>query len=156
MDAWLTSSPFWAVGIYISGASRACPASPTSPGVGLHAAPQRLAAAPADGRPAGVLLDPGGVPDDVRINPKPRPQLRGAPACRAGGGGARRFGRPRPSASPKRSTLWYDIEAFPIAGTDAANPHSVPVGWTRQLHELHYVSGVYSSAASGIKILDDA
>src|SRR4051794_1397478 len=24
MDAWLTSSPFWAVGIYISGDSRAC------------------------------------------------------------------------------------------------------------------------------------
>ena len=28
--------------------------------------------------------------------------------------------------------------------------------WTRQLHRLHYVSGVYGSAATGIKILDDA
>ena len=28
MDAWLRSSPFWAVGIYISGDSRACPVQP--------------------------------------------------------------------------------------------------------------------------------
>src|SRR5690242_8086630 len=28
MDAWLTSSPFWAVGIYISGKSRACRSQP--------------------------------------------------------------------------------------------------------------------------------
>ena len=28
--------------------------------------------------------------------------------------------------------------------------------WTRQLHDLDYVSGVYSSAGSGIKALDDA
>src|SRR3954451_12667139 len=28
MDAWLTASPFWAVGIYISGDSRACRSQP--------------------------------------------------------------------------------------------------------------------------------
>src|SRR6476659_56153 len=28
MDAWLTSSPFWAVGIYISGDSRGCLSQP--------------------------------------------------------------------------------------------------------------------------------
>jgi hypothetical protein len=28
MDAWLYNSPFWAVGIYISGDSRACPVQP--------------------------------------------------------------------------------------------------------------------------------
>ena len=28
--------------------------------------------------------------------------------------------------------------------------------WTTRLHELGYVSGVYSSVGSGIKMLDDA
>src|SRR6187200_60864 len=28
MDAWLNHSPFWAAGIYISGASRGCPVQP--------------------------------------------------------------------------------------------------------------------------------
>ncbi|MDQ3481480.1 MAG: DUF1906 domain-containing protein, partial [Actinomycetota bacterium] len=28
MDSWLTSSPYWAVGIYISGDSRGCPTQP--------------------------------------------------------------------------------------------------------------------------------
>ena len=32
----------------------------------------------------------------------------------------------------------------------------VPHAWSNRLHELGYVSGVYSSAASGIKMLDDA
>ena len=30
MDAWLRSSPFWAVGIYVSGYSRACRSTLTS------------------------------------------------------------------------------------------------------------------------------
>src|SRR6478672_677397 len=32
MDAWLTSSPFWAAGIYLGGSSASCRTTPTDPG----------------------------------------------------------------------------------------------------------------------------
>jgi peptidoglycan hydrolase-like protein with peptidoglycan-binding domain len=55
------------------------------------------------------------------------------------------------------STLWYDIESFPTAGTDCRESAlSFLSAWTNRLHTLGYVSGVYSSASTGIKILDDA
>ena len=45
MDAWLASSPFWAVGIYISGKSRACRSQPnlTPTWVSWSSSPSRLA-----------------------------------------------------------------------------------------------------------------
>jgi hypothetical protein len=56
-----------------------------------------------------------------------------------------------------RSTLYYDLEAF-NAGISSCKWSSLYFlkAWTNKLHDLGYVSGVYSSAASGIKILDDA
>ena len=56
MDAWLESSPFWAVGIYISGNSRHCRNQPNlTPTWVCHPAGERLAAAADHARPAGVL-----------------------------------------------------------------------------------------------------
>ncbi|MGA8846445.1 MAG: peptidoglycan-binding protein, partial [Nocardioides sp.] len=55
------------------------------------------------------------------------------------------------------STLWYDLEGF-----DAANTHcresalSFLSAWNRGVSAAGYVTGVYSSAGSGIKVLDDA
>ena len=55
------------------------------------------------------------------------------------------------------STLWYDLEGF-----DHSNRHcresamAFLSAWTERLHQLDYVSGVYSSVGSGIKMLDDA
>jgi hypothetical protein len=55
------------------------------------------------------------------------------------------------------STLWYDIEAFDTSGTQCRESAiSFLSAWTNKMHALGYVSGVYSSAASGIKMLDDA
>jgi len=57
----------------------------------------------------------------------------------------------------RHSTLWYDLEAFNISATSCReSAQRFLSAWTNRLHELGYVSGVYSSAASGIKILDDA
>jgi hypothetical protein len=55
------------------------------------------------------------------------------------------------------SSLWYDLEAFDIRKTSCRESAlSFLSAWTRELHAIGYVSGVYSSAASGIKVLDDA
>ena len=55
------------------------------------------------------------------------------------------------------STLWYDLEGFDASNTDCRESAlSFLSGWTQKLHRLGYVSGVYSSASSGIKALDDA
>jgi len=55
------------------------------------------------------------------------------------------------------STLWYDLEGFDDGLTDCREPALAFLStWTDQLHALGYKSGVYSSAGSGIKMLDDA
>ena len=56
-----------------------------------------------------------------------------------------------------RSTLWYDLEAYDNTNYRCRESAlSFLSAWTNKLHELKYVSGVYSSAGSGIKVLDDA
>ena len=55
------------------------------------------------------------------------------------------------------STLWYDLEGYDVTNTACRESSlSFLSAWTQQLHALGYVSGVYSSAGSGIKSLDDA
>ena len=55
------------------------------------------------------------------------------------------------------STLWYDLEGFDLSNTHCRESALAFLSaWTTRLHALDYVSGVYSSAGSGIKMLDDA
>ena len=55
------------------------------------------------------------------------------------------------------STLWYDLEGFDLSNTHCRESALAFLSaWTTRLHTLDYVSGVYSSAGSGIKMLDDA
>ena len=55
------------------------------------------------------------------------------------------------------STLWYDLEGYDVTnGPCRESSLYFLSAWTQQLHALGYVSGVYSSAGSGIKSLDDA
>ena len=55
------------------------------------------------------------------------------------------------------STLWYDLEGYDVTNTSCRESSLWFLSaWTQQLHALGYVSGVYSSAGSGIKSLDDA
>ena len=55
------------------------------------------------------------------------------------------------------STLWYDLEGFDLGNTRCRESALAFLSaWTTRLHALDYVSGVYSSAGSGIKMLDDA
>ncbi|MFL6134425.1 MAG: glycoside hydrolase domain-containing protein [Nocardioidaceae bacterium] len=157
MDAWLTGSPYWAVGIYISGDSRGCLSQP-------NLTPTWVRTQLARGwRLLPITLGPQAwcttrerYLRQVRISPNPlhayaKARAQGRAEARKTVAVASRLGlRPR-------STLWYDLEAFPTAGRDCRESAlNFLNAWTRQLHGLGYRSGAYSSAASGIKILDDA
>jgi len=157
MDVWLHNSPYWAAGIYISGASRGCPVQP-------NLTPTWIRTQLARGwRLLPITLGPQAwcttrerYLSQVRINPRPgsrysRARAQGRAEARTTVRVARRLGIVR------RSTLWYDIEAFDISPTNCRESAlSFLHSWTRALHYYGYRSGVYSSAASGITMLDDA
>ncbi len=157
MDAWLQSSPYWAVGIYISGDSRGCLKQPnlstqwvdTQLARGWRLLPITLG-------PQAWCTTRERYLHQVRISPDST--SRYSEARRQG----RREARKTRTAAQALgiapgSTLWYDIEAFDIRKTDCRESAlSFLSAWTRKLHALGYVSGVYSSGASGIRMLDDA
>jgi peptidoglycan hydrolase-like protein with peptidoglycan-binding domain len=157
MDAWLRSSPFWAVGIYISGDSRACTSQP-------NLTPAWISTQLRNGwRLLPITLGPQAwcttrdrYLKQVRINPDPATSYRKARAQgrREAVKAADRAGQ---LGLAQGSTLWYDLEAFDTAPTHCRESAlSFLSAWTNKMHGLGYVSGVYSSAASGMKILDDA
>ena len=160
MNRWLTHSPFLAVGIYISGNSRACRDQP-------NLTPQWISTQLAKGwRLLPITLGPQAscqprfprYDDDPKINPK------------RGTDGLYKWARDQGTAEATKtvtdaqalgiapgSTLWYDLEGFNDGLTDCRESALAFLSaWTDQLHRLGYVSGVYSSAGSGIEMLDDA
>ncbi len=160
MNAWLRSSPFLAVGIYISGDSRGCRTQPnlsqkwvaTQLRKGWRLLPITL------GPQASCHPSFPRYGNDPTINAKPGKAGKYRKARRQ----ARREATKAVNAAQalgivKRSTLWYDLEGF-----DVTNRHcresaiAFLSAWTTKIRALGYVSGVYSSAGSGIKMLDDA
>jgi hypothetical protein len=158
MDAWLRHSPFWAVGIYISGESRACRSqpnlTPTWVGNQLRKGWRLL---PITLGPQASCSDrfPRYGTDET-IDPSSASNYRAA----------RRQGRleandavrvARSLGIVEGSTLWYDLEAYDIGNRHCRESAlSFTSTWTKRLHRLGYVSGVYSSAASHILAMDDA
>jgi len=160
MDAWLAASPYRAVGIYISGASRGCRDQP-------NLTPTWISTQLTKGwRLLPITLGP-----QANCNPGfPRygtdPVISGK--LNQQGQYAKAFSQGTTEASTAvataqalgivpGSTLWYDLEGYDVTNT-ACRESSLWFlsAWTQQLHALGYVSGVYSSAGSGIKSLDDA
>jgi hypothetical protein len=160
MDTWLEHSPFLAVGIYISGTSRACRNQP-------NLTPTWISTQLAKGwRLLPITLGPQAscqprfprYSDDVKIDPKPGGNNRYPNANAQGIAEANTtVADAQALGLVPGSTLWYDLEGY-----DSTNKHCRESalrflsGWTQRLHELGYVSGVYSSAGSGIKDLDNA
>ncbi len=156
MDAWLNSSPFWAVGIYITGASRGCLSQPnltptwvdTQLRSGWRLLPITLG-------PQASCTTRERYLRQERIDPDPlneyaQARAQGRREATTAVNEATRLG------IVPGSTLWYDLEAFDTRPTHCRESAlSFLHAWTDQLHELGYVSGVYSSAASGMKMLDD-
>ncbi len=160
MNKWLTHSPFLAVGIYISGNSRACRDQP-------NLTPEWISTQLAKGwRLLPITLGPQAscqprfprYQDDPKINPK------------RGTDGLYQWARAQGTAEATKtvtdaqalgivpgSTLWYDLEGFNDGLTDCRESALAFLStWTDRLHALGYKSGVYSSAGSGIEMLDDA
>ena len=160
MNAWLESSPFLAVGIYISGKSRACRDQP-------NLTPEWVSTQLAKGwRLLPITLGPQAdcldrfprYGDDPTIIPTPGKNGRYSQARKQGSteattavAEATRLG------IVPGSTLWYDLEGFNANDTTCRESALWFLsGWTKQIRRLGYVSGVYSSVGSGIKMLDDA
>jgi peptidoglycan hydrolase-like protein with peptidoglycan-binding domain len=159
MSTWIKKSPFRAAGIYISGNSRACrtQANLSSTWVrnqlaaGWHLLPITLGpqASCATRFPRyGKNIDPTIIPTTTGTYSKARYQAR-AEANKAAST-AKALG------IVPGSTLFYDLEGF---NNNLAACRSSALwfmsAWTNQLHSLGYASGYYSSAASGMKIMDD-
>ncbi|MFC7493151.1 MULTISPECIES: glycoside hydrolase domain-containing protein [unclassified Nocardioides] len=161
MDAWMQNSPFRAVGIYIDGASRFCREQP-------NLTPQWISTQLA----AGWALLPITLGPQASCQPR-FPRWGNDPTIDptrdpATGTYAAAYNQGVAQASQSvavagglgivaGSTLWYDLEGFNMANTPCRESAlSFLSGWTTQIRALGYVSGVYSSAGSGIKMLDNA
>ena len=160
MNAWLESSPFLAVGIYISGNSRACRDQP-------NLTPEWVSTQLAQGwRLLPITLGPQAdcldrfprYDDDPTIIPTPGKRGRYAKARKQGSAEARSaVAEATRLGIVPGSTLWYDLEGFNANNTTCRESALWFLsGWTKQIRRLGYVSGVYSSVGSGIKMLDDA
>jgi peptidoglycan hydrolase-like protein with peptidoglycan-binding domain len=162
MDAWLQSSPFLAVGIYISGNSRGCRNQPnltpawisTQLAHGWRLLPITLgpqASCSSSFPRYGASIDPTIIPDPGRYGGYGRARKQGSAEATKTVGVAQGLG-----IAPG-STLWYDLEGFDSTQTRCRESALAFLSaWTTQVHKLGYVSGVYSSAGSGILALDNA
>jgi peptidoglycan hydrolase-like protein with peptidoglycan-binding domain len=160
MSAWVKRSPFRAAGIYISGNSRGCRRQSNLSATwvsnqlaaGWHLMPITLGpqASCSTRYPRyGASIDPTIKPSPTNTYSAARTQ--GVLEARKTVIAARNLG------IVTGSTMFYDIEAF---STSAAACTQSALwflsSWTQELHRFHYASGIYSSAASGIRMLDDA
>lgn len=160
MNTWLDESPFLAVGIYISGDSRACRTQP-------NLTPSWVSTQLAKGwRLLPITLGPQAscnprfprYDDDTVISPRPgdsgayrRARKQGRAEADSAVAAAQELG------IVAGSTLWYDLEGFDTSQKRCReSSFSFLSAWTNRLHDLDYVSGVYSSAGAGLDALDDA
>ncbi|MBF4162658.1 glycoside hydrolase domain-containing protein [Nocardioides acrostichi] len=160
MNVWWRMSPYSAAGIYIAGASRGCRNQ-------TYLDKEWVAKqAKAGWRLLPITLGPQAscqpmfprYGDDPTISPKPGKDGSYSRALK--------MGRRQASSSveaagalgiAEQSTLWYDLEGFDVSNTRCRESAlSFLSGWTQRVRSLGYVSGVYSSAGSGLKALDDA
>jgi len=150
MDAWLDHSPFLAVGIYTSGASRACRSQPNLTTTWVSTQLRK-----------GWKLLPITLGPQAPCNPRfPRYGSDRVIDNHPGKTGlyrkARRQGYAEAgtavAAATKLgitagSTLWYDLEGFDQTNVRCTKSSLAFLsGWTRGIHHRQYVSGVYSSA----------
>ncbi|MCW2791121.1 MAG: Peptidoglycan-binding domain 1 protein [Nocardioides sp.] len=160
MTAWLKHSPFLAIGIYISGDSRACRSQP-------NLTPDWVSTQLARGwRLLPITLGPQAscqprfprYGNDETIKPKRGKNGLYNPARKQGTAEATKaVAAAQALGIVPGSTLWYDLEGFNMGNTDCRESALAFLSaWTDRLHALKYVSGVYSSAGSGIAMLDNA
>ncbi|MFD3762010.1 glycoside hydrolase domain-containing protein [Streptomyces sp. NPDC058622] len=141
MDTWLARSPYRAVGIYISGASRACGQPHLTPAWVGNQTAKGWHLIPID---VGRQAPCSPLGNKMSNNPGTA-RTQGSEAADAAAGAARTLG------IPAGSVLYSDIEGYASTASCKAAVLSFLSGWTTRLHGKGYLSGVYSSAASGVK-----
>ncbi|WLQ46782.1 DUF1906 domain-containing protein [Streptomyces poriferorum] len=141
MNAWQASSPYSAVGVYISGSFRGC------------AQPNLTASWVTSQTANGWRLFPIDVGRQapctsysLKMSTDPATaKSQGVTAAAGAITAASNLGIPAGSA------IYSDIEAYTSTASCKAAVLSYLSGWTERLHSSGYLSGFYSSAASGIK-----
>jgi hypothetical protein len=160
MNAWLAQSPYLAVGIYISGASRACKAqpdlTPTWVSTQLRKGWKLLPITLGPQAPCNPRFPRYG--DDRVIDSDPGAHGHYATARSQGVAEAKKTVTAAQALGiVAGSTMWYDLEGFDVSNLRCRDASLAFLSaWTREIHTLHYLSGVYSSAGSGIWMLDQA
>ena len=154
MDAWHQHSPYAAVGIYISGENRGCPRQRhLDAGWVATQAARGWRLLPLSVGPQAPCSQGTGW---SRIDPSPADRYAGArgqgrDVATDAAAAARDLGIAR------GSTLWLDVESFDISRTRCRDATLAYVSsWTRALRTTGYGSGFYSSAATGIRMLQQA
>lgn len=155
MNRWMLTSRFLGAGIYISGASRGCQRQANLDKTwvakqlrkGWKLFPIHFGAQ-ASCHPAFPRYG-----NDPTINPSPGRGKFYPQASRQGVNNANQaVNAARDLGIPPQSTLFLDVEAFNIGNTHCRESVLRFVSsYTKRLHQLGYLSGFYSSAASGIK-----
>ena len=145
MDAWRTSSPYAAVGVYTGGANRLCPQP------NLTADWVRTQSA------AGWRLMPIHVGPQASCTTYQSVMASDRPTAEAQGRAEASvaIASVRALAIGTGSTLYYDLEDYDITDQTCRQAAlSFLSGWTQQLHAQGYRSGVYSNVAAAITSLD--
>jgi peptidoglycan hydrolase-like protein with peptidoglycan-binding domain len=156
MTAWRKHSPFRAAGIYLSGSLRYCDDQPNLTATWVHtqlAAGWRLLPIHL-GRQANCTTVARYQAHRISAAPTNNyayARSQGIAEAKVAVTAAEKLGIPR------HSTIFYDLESFDI-GKSACRASALRFlgAWTSQLRSSGYYPGVYSSAATGIKMLDDA
>lgn len=156
MDQWRTHSRYWGVGIYIAGMNRACDEQPNlTPSWVAEQSRKGWRLLPlVVGRQASC--SPPGRYVGKRISADPSD---GYATARAQGRTAAESGVTAAAALgiAAGSLLWYDLEHFDLTQKRCRlSALAFLSAWTKRLHDLDHRSGVYSSASSGITMLDEA
>ena len=142
MSRWL-ASPYRVMGTYLGGMNWACSYGNFTPSWVSHTAAEGWRFAPLwVGRQASCSTIPG----VSKINPSDA-AAEGASEARTAVASAKHFG------FGKGSPIYFDMEGYGAGGSCGRAVVSFLGGWTRELHTYGYVSGVYTSAASGVRDL---
>jgi hypothetical protein len=139
MAAW-ASSPYRAIGVYIGGVNRACSqpnltASWVSAqtGAGWHLIPTYV----------GLQAPTSGCSSCAKLSSSQASAQGSAAAVDAvAQAGAVAIGPGNP--------IYFDMEAYSRSSSASGATLAFLEAWTRKLHSLGYLSGVYSSGASGV------
>ena len=140
MNAWRASSPYRAIGVYISGASRSC------------AQPNLTAAWVTNQTANGWRLIPIELDYQAPCGTR-TPKMSADPTTARSQGASRATSAVNAAQAlgiPPGSAIYNDIEHYPSNASCEAAVLSYLSDWTQRLHALGYLSGVYSSGSSGV------